>query len=204
MTVQVVRNDLPAELSHALCEAAIVAVDTETSGLNWRVDHLQLCQLFTQETGPVVVQDVDDSAGQLASLLKDPAVLKVFHFAPFDLRFLEAHLGIQVRTVACTKAASKLIDPHAKDHSLKALVERNLAVTLNKGPVRTSDWSAKSLTKDQLAYAAGDVIHLLNLYQVLMKQLETSGLLETYQQVCSYMPVDAHLEVTDFPNPLRY
>ena len=89
-------------------------------------------------------------------------------------------------------------------HSLKPLLERHLGVTIEKGPVRTSDWSASTLTDEQVAYAAGDVSHLIDLHTLLVERLEAAGLSELYSQVCAYLPVDAHLEVDGYPDPLRY
>lgn len=204
MTVKLVEGDVPAGLARVLRRPGVVAVDTETSGLDWRSDRLHLCQLFTSETGPVLLRHVEGVPTGLASVMQDPAVLKVLHFAPFDLRFLEARWGIQARSVACTKAASRLLDPTLEEHSLKALLERHLGVVIEKGHVRTSDWSTPTLSDEQLAYAVGDVSHLLDLHRLLSDRLEAAGLSGMYAQVCAYMPVDAHLAVAGYPNPLIY
>lgn len=179
-------------------------MDTETSGLHWARDVLHLCQLFTPETGSVLLRHVEGIPAGLASVLADTAVLKVLHFAPFDLRFLEAKWGIQASPVACTKAASRLLDPDLDDHSLKTLLERHLGVIIEKGRVRTSDWSAPILSNEQVSYAVADVSSLLDLHRVLSDHLEVAGLSGLFQQVCAYMPVDAHLEVAGYPNPLNY
>lgn len=86
-------GDLPSELAQSLTSAGCVAVDTETSGLDWSSDLLQLCQLYTPETGPILVRNVSARPERLGSVLEDPGVQKVFHFAPFDLRFLEGQWG---------------------------------------------------------------------------------------------------------------
>lgn len=206
MSVQLVSGDLPPDLARSMRAAGRVAVDTETSGLDWATDSLQLCQLFTDETGPVLLGQVKGHPVELASLLADPDVVKVFHFAPFDLRFLESRWGVRTKTVECTKAASRLLDPGlpAAEHSLQALLEHRLGVRIEKGAVRTSDWGARTLTKEQIAYAAADVDHLLVLAETLTHRLEASGLAELFAEVCAYMPVDAHLAVKGVPNPLAY
>lgn len=204
MPVVVVEGDLPADLALAIRAAGRVAVDTETSGLDWSRDRLQLCQLFTDETGPVFLRRVEGRPEHLASVMHDPAVLKVMHFAPFDLRFLEAQWGLETRSVACTKTASRLLDPTSEDHSLKTLLERHLGVTVAKGSVRTSDWGAAILSDEQVEYAAGDVAHLLDLHRRLADRLEQAGLARLFEAVCAYLPVDAHLEVGGYPNPLAY
>ncbi|MEP7370225.1 MAG: ribonuclease D [Dermatophilaceae bacterium] len=199
-----VDGDLPADIALTMRTAGRVAVDTETGGLDWARDRLHLCQLFTPETGPVLLRHVEGELHGLGSVMRDPAVLKVMHFAPFDLRFLEAQWGVETRSVACTKAASKLLDPTLIDHSLKALLERHLGVLIEKGEVRTSDWSAVTLSDEQVAYAVGDVSHLLDLHQLLASRLEAAGRSSMFEQVCAYMPVDSHLEVEGYPNPLTY
>lgn len=197
-------GDLPAEIAVAVRRAGRVAVDTETSGLDWAQDRLHLCQLFTPATGPVLLRRARRVPPELASVMHDPTVLKVMHFAPFDLKFLEAQWGVATRSVACTKAASRLLDPRLDDHSLKALLERHLGIIIEKGTVRTSDWSSDMLTDEQIEYAVGDVSHLLDLHQVLANRLHAGGLSRTFEQVCTYMPVDAHLQVAGYPNPLTY
>lgn len=198
-------RDLPVEIAGQLRDARVVAVDTETTGLDWRVDSLQLCQLFSASVGAVLVR-IEGDAPQLRSLLEDPTVTKVFHFAPFDLRFLEAAIGARTAPVICTKAASKLLDPGlpSKAHSLGALLTRHFGVELDKGAVRTSDWGSRELTDAQTDYAVGDVINLLRLADVELKLLQARGLADEFEAICRYMPVDAHLELAGVPNPLAY
>jgi ribonuclease D len=136
----------------------------------------------------------------------DPNVIKVFHFAPFDLRFLLSGWRVTVEHVACTKAASKLLRPSAprEEHGLASLVARYAGVALDKGAVRTSDWAASVLSPQQLAYAIGDVEHLPGLLGALLTELTAFGLLDDFWNVCRYMPLDARLEVAGVPNPLTY
>lgn len=206
MSVTLVNGDLPPDLARAMRAAGRVAVDTETSGLHWATDSLQLCQLFTYETGPVLLRQTEGRPVELARLLADRDVAKVFHYAPFDLRFLEAHWGVQTASIRCTKAASKLLDPElpAADHSLQALLERHLGIRIEKGPVRTSDWAARKLSDEQIAYATADVDQLLMLDQTLTGRLQQTSKAELFARVCAYMPVDAHLEISGIPNPLVY
>jgi ribonuclease D len=202
----VLAGDLPREVADAVLVSDVVAVDTETSGLSWRENRLQLCQLYTAQTGPVFVHSVSRPPDRLAEVLSSTQVTKVFHFAPFDLRFLESQWHIETANVACTKAASKILDPHLppSGHSLAQLALRYLEVTLDKGAVRTSDWGATTLSPEQLTYAASDVLHLPALLAVLTERLQATGRLNTWKAVCNYIPVDAHLEVSGIPNPLTY
>lgn len=202
----VFEGDITDEFSRAFTSAGIVAVDTETSGLDWKQDRLELCQLFSPATGAVLIRPGAGKANRLANLMADGSVIKVFHYAPFDLRFLGSQWKLEAASVRCTKAAAKLLFPalSAQDYSLAPLVARHLGVHLDKGSVRTSDWAAAELSSAQLRYAADDVEHLLDLYEVLDEQLRTKKLDRAFQQVCAYMPVDAYLAINGFADPLRY
>lgn len=204
--VTLVDGDLPPELLVALRQVGQVAIDTETSGLSWISERLELCQLFTPSTGAILVRRFAGRPENLATLLEDPSVLKVFHFAPFDLRFLEHHLAIKCRSVACTKCASKLLRPAAGSaaHSLQNVLREYLDVEIEKGSVRISDWGAPSLSTEQISYASADVRHLLTLHERLVGLLEDAGLATTYRTICEYMPLAAHLEVLGIPNCLEY
>jgi ribonuclease D len=203
--VEVVQADLPADTASQLRAAGVIAVDTETGGLSWSADRLHTCQLFSEQTGPIILGGVSRPPEQFNAVLADPTVLKVFHFAPFDLRFLHSQWQTRVRNVACTKAASKLLNPRGDraEHSLSGLVDRYLGVQLNKGEVRTSDWG-RSLSPAQLEYAIGDVSHLLRLLDSMTAELRASGLMDAYRQICDYMVLDAELEVAGVPDPLKY
>jgi ribonuclease D len=200
-----VHGDLPPEVASRLHDASRVAVDTETSGLSWESDQLLLCQLFSMVTGPVLLRKVASRPINLANLMNDPGVVKVFHYAPFDLRFLEAQWDAPATSVSCTKTASRLLDATrpAADHSLQPLLKRTLGISIEKGAVRTSDWGVPELSAEQLEYAVSDVIHLLALEEHLRKRMDNE-VADLYERVCAYMPIDAHLAVAGFPDPLRY
>ncbi|MGO1316606.1 MAG: ribonuclease D [Cellulomonadaceae bacterium] len=202
----VVKGDLPSGIADDLIASECVAVDTETSGLDWRSDQLLLCQLYSSEVGVILLRDVERRPQHLARVLESVDVLKVLHFAPFDIRFLSAQWGVSIRRLACSKAASKILDPAlpAGAHSLASLVQRYLGVTLDKGSVRTSDWGAAALSPEQIAYASADVSHLPRLLDLLVGRLRESGREDLWLAVCEYMPADAQLEIDGVPNPLSY
>lgn len=206
MVVPVLDDDVSEDVAEKIGGDGLVAVDTETDGLSWASNRLHLCQLFSQSTGPVFVRGVVQRPARLVALLEDPSVRKVFHFAPFDLRFLAAHWDAHVQNVACTKAASKLLDPAlpSQAHSLKELLARQLGVYVDKGAVRTSDWSQDRLTVEQFEYAAADVIHLPALLEILERKLGAAGLADLFSEVCRYMPTAARLAVTGIPDPMTY
>jgi ribonuclease D len=128
-TVRVEQDDLPADLATAFGEVDRIAWDVETTGLDWRRERLATCQLFAEGIGVVVVRTADGCPERLAALLEDPAVEKVFHHAPFDLRFMVHAWNVRPTSIRCTKVASKLLTPDApnESHSLQQLVARNLA-----------------------------------------------------------------------------
>jgi ribonuclease D len=199
-------DDLSAELAELLLDSPIVAVDTETSGLDWKADSLQLCQLHSPLTGSILVRPGSSVPLHLSRILRDDRVVKVFHFAPFDLRFLYKTWGVVARNVKCTKTAHKLLYPQAEGahHSLSVLVREYLGVEMDKGAVRTSDWGASHLSDEQLLYAARDVAHLIPLLEALNAELRHAGISDLFAEVCRYLPTGVRLEVDNLPNPFDY
>lgn len=203
----VARGDLPAEYFPAFRESALVAWDIETSGLDWRTCRIGTCQLFAAGTGTAVVSiEPAFRPERLVSLLEDGNLAKVFHHAPFDLRFMMHEWRARPVAVRCTKVASKLIDPHAPNeaHSLQQLVARYLGIDLPKGAVRTSDWTAHDLTPEQIQYAAADVIHLPSLLGALNARLAQMGLGPLYDRCCDFLPTRAALELGGYPDVFAY
>lgn len=203
---RVVYGDLPAELATAFGSAPRVAWDVETTGLDWRSARLATCQLFAEGVGVAIISVSGGRPARLAALLGDPAVEKVFHHAPFDLRFMVHSWDVRPASVRCTKVASKLLAPDEPNeaHSLQRLAARHLGVTLAKGPVRTSDWSAPRLTDEQVEYAAGDVIHLIALVDVLRGALARQGLSRLYDDCCAFLPARVRLELGSYPDVFAY
>ena len=156
------RHDLPAGLSLG----PVVAVDTEAMGLDPRRDRLCLVQLSGGDGHAHLVQLIPPSLGghgydspNLAAMMADEAVVKLMHFARFDVMMLQHALGITVSPVRCTKIASKLVRTFTDRHGLRDLCRELLGVEISKQQ-QTSDWGAVELSSDQLAYAASDVLHL--------------------------------------------
>jgi ribonuclease D len=208
LRVSVVHSDLPHDTADAFFSASQVAWDTETTGLDWRHDRLATCQLFTESVGAVLISMGPDGhkPERLAALLEDPAVEKVFHHAPFDLRFMMNTWSVRPASVRCTKVASKLLDSSAPNerHSLQQLAKQHLGVALSKGPVRTSDWTKTDLTPEQVDYAAGDVAHLLPLFRLLSDALRQMGLSGLYDDCCAFLPARAALELGGYPDVFAY
>jgi ribonuclease D len=204
--VEVLQGDLSEGALDALRNAKLVAWDIETSGLDWRNDRIGTCQLHAGSGVSVIVQTNREVPERLRTLLSSPDVVKVFHHAPFDLRFMTTQWKTHAASVACTKVASKLLFPAApaEEHSLKALLATHLGVVIEKGDVRTSDWTARDLTEEQLRYAASDVADLLQLYGVLTERLTRYGLMPLYESCLSFLPSRVELDVGGWPDVFAY
>jgi ribonuclease D len=173
MTIRLHRGDLP-DLSHYRTRA--VAVDTETMGLGLHRDRLCVVQLSPGDSTADVVQMPPRGADapNLRQLLADPAILKIFHFARFDLAMLCEGLDVMPGPVYCTKIASRLARTYTDKHGLKDLVRELLGVDLSKQQ-QLSDWGAADLTDAQVSYAASDVLHLHALKDKLDAMLVREG-----------------------------
>jgi ribonuclease D len=172
MTIRVHRGDLP-DLSHY---RGPVAIDTETMGLDPHRDRLCLVQLSPGD-GSADVVEVPRGANRapnLEQLFADPTILKIFHFARFDLAALYHAFGVMPVPVYCTKIASRLTRTYTDKHGLKDLVRDLLGIELSKQQ-QLSDWGSDQLSEAQLAYAASDVLHLHALKERLDLLLAREG-----------------------------
>ncbi|MCZ2813642.1 ribonuclease D [Modestobacter sp. VKM Ac-2979] len=201
---------LDRDLSHVVAQRlrgeAVVACDLETSGLDWRVNVIGTVQLYAPSVGAVIIRVGDSRPALLVDLLEDASVLKVFHHAPFDLSFLVHRWSMNPASIRCTKIASKLLRPDAPpgEHSLASLLRSHLDVTLAKGAVRTSEWTATSLTDEQLQYAANDVRYLLSLFDILDYSLRRDSRGQLYDRCCDFLPAQAVLETGGYPDVFAY
>ena len=192
MTIRYHHEDLP-DLS-AYTDS--VAIDTETMGLMPHRDRLCVVQL---SPGDGTVDVVKIAKGQkrapnLEKLLADPKVVKIFHYARFDLGVLFHTFGVMPQPIFCTKVASKLTRSYTDRHGLKDLCRDLLGVELSKQQ-QSSDWGAPALTEAQLAYAASDVLHLHALVAKMKPVLEREGRMEIAQACFDYLPTRAKLDL---------
>lgn len=196
MTITLHRGDLPADLSLG----SVVAVDTETMGLNPHRDRLCLVQLSAGDGNAHLVQIPHGpvQAPRLAALLADFKVLKLFHFGRFDIAMLEHALGVRCEPVYCTKIAARLVRTFTDRWGLKDLCKELLGVDLSKQQ-QTSDWGADTLSEEQLAYAASDVLHLHALKAKLDALLEREGRAELAQAAFEFLPTRARLDLAGWP-----
>ncbi|MBM3610669.1 MAG: ribonuclease D [Alphaproteobacteria bacterium] len=191
--IHLYEGDLPGSLSFG----PSVAIDTETMGLNPKRDKLCLVQLSAGDGQCHMVKfDIEKpyEAPNLKKLLSNPKILKIFHFARFDLGILYHTFGIMPMPVYCTKVASKFGRTYAPKHGLKELCTSLLNQKLDKEQ-QSSDWSAPTLSKEQLAYAAHDVLYLHALKEILDQALIRTGR-EGLAQVCfNFLPTVAALDL---------
>jgi len=188
--VTVTTGDLQAEFLLAAFDARRVAVDIETTGLDWKSNRIGTVQVHVPDYGTTIVRKIADRPRRLIELITSVRVQKVFHHAPFDLRFMAHHWDVRPVNVADTKLASQILEPHAdhKDHSLAPLVKRHFGVRLDKS-VRFSDWLTEDLSHEQLRYAAQDVKYLLPLLDILTETAIDEGVADLIEASYAYLPV---------------
>jgi ribonuclease D len=193
MTIRFHRNDLP-DLSNY--RVAAVAIDTETLGLNPHRDRLCVVQISPGDGAADVIQIAPGQrqAPNLASLLSDPAVTKIFHYARFDLAVLEHAFGVMAEPVFCTKIASRLTRTYTDRHGLKDITAELLGISLSKVQ-QSSDWAADTLTPEQLDYAASDVLHLHRLREVLTARLTRESRMREADACFRFVPTRARLDL---------
>ncbi|WNJ89693.1 ribonuclease D [Bosea sp. 685] len=192
MTIRFHRGDLP----DSFVAGPSVAIDTETLGLNPHRDRLCVVQLSRGDGTADVVQILKggEKPANLIRLLTDPSVLKLFHFARFDVAVLRQAFGVVTGPIYCTKIASKLTRTYTDRHGLKDLVRELLGIELSKQQ-QSSDWGADTLSEAQLTYAASDVLHLHALQARLDAMLAREGRTELAQACFGFLPHRAELDL---------
>jgi len=195
--ISVFKGDLPDYVSFD----GSVAVDTETMGLNLLRDRLCLVQLSDGKGNAYLVQIVKGvDCPNLKRVLTDANILKIFHFARFDVAKILFDLKIEVFPVYCTKIASKLCRTSTSSHSLKSLCLDLLGISLEKEQ-QTSDWGCEDLTPEQQKYAANDVLYLHELREKLDALLLREGRLELAKECFLFLPTRARLDLLSFAEP---
>jgi ribonuclease D len=202
-TIHLHRDDLP----EGLALGPVVAVDTETMGLNPHRDRLCLVQLSSGDGHAHMVQLIPPQRGgrgfgcpNLKRLLSDPGVVKLMHFARFDVAVLQHYLDITVNPVRCTKIAARLVRTFTDKHGLKDLCKDLLGVDLSKQQ-QSSDWGAVELTSEQLAYAASDVLYLHALWAKLESLLIREDRLALAEACFAFLPARGRLDLLGYDQP---
>lgn len=197
-------NDISSEYADCVRKKKIVAWDIETSGLDWRNNRIGICQLYTTDEPVAIVKISKITPRRLPSLLSDASVKKVFHHAMFDLRFMSYHWKVRPQNIACTKIASKLLDVENENkHTLQSVLKQYLGVVITKDE-RLSNWLSDKLAEDQITYAARDVMYLLQLLDVLEREVQSKGLLELAHLCFAHIPTRVQLDILDYGDIYSY
>jgi ribonuclease D len=196
MTIRFHKGDLP-NLDHYNVEA--VAIDTETLGLNLLRDRLCVVQLSPGDGTADVVQIAigQKKAPNIQALLKNPKIVKLFHFGRFDIASMYASFGTLAAPVFCTKIASRMTRTYTDRHGLKELCSELLDVNLSKQQ-QSSDWGASDLTQAQIDYAASDVLYLHRLREVLAARLKRENRHNEADALFKCLPTRAKLDLMGF------
>ncbi len=191
MAIKIYRGDLPPDFN----PGASIAIDTETLGLRPARDRLCLVQISTGDGSAHLVQlDGKYDAPRLKAVLEDPAVLKIFHFARFDVAVLKHYLGANTYPLYCTKIASKLVRTYTDKHGLKDILKELLGIEANKQQ-QSSDWGAHVLSDAQKTYAAQDVIYLHEMKARLDQMLARENRTELAKSCFDFIPVRTKLDL---------
>ena len=193
----IIRGDLPNLDAYQNS----VAIDTEALGLNNHRDRLCVVQLSPGDGNADIIQIAKNQkhAPNLVKLLSDPSLTKIFHFARFDVAILFQYLGVVTNPVYCTKIASKLTRTYTERHSLKDIVREFLDIDISKQQ-QSSDWAADELSREQLEYAACDVLHLHKLKQILDERLMREDRTDLANACFEFLPWRAKLDLAGWPD----
>jgi len=198
MAVHLHEEDLPA----GVLAPGPVAVDTETMGLITPRDRLCLVQISDGGGDEHLVRFNPGSsydAPNLKAVLADPARIKLYHFARFDLAAIQHYMGVMAAPVFCTKIASKLVRTYTDRHGLKDLVRELLGKEISKQQ-QSSDWGGAELSEAQREYAASDVRHLHAMHAILVERLAREGRTDVAQACFDFLPARARLDLAGWPD----
>ncbi|MFN4025723.1 MAG: ribonuclease D [Hyphomonas sp.] len=185
------KGDLPAGLDFG----PVIAVDTEAMGLNPMRDNLTLVQISSGDgTAHIVQLGRDYDCPNLKALLTDPKVLKIFHFARFDVVMMKHWMGISCGPVWCTKIASRLARTYTDKHGLKDVAREVAGIDLSKAQ-QSSDWGSEALSDAQIQYAASDVLYLHRIKAGLEEMLVREGRMQLAEACFAFLPVRADLDL---------
>ncbi|MBC25833.1 MAG: ribonuclease D [Rhodospirillaceae bacterium] len=195
MSIHLHLGDLPNDLDLG----NLVAVDTETMGLKLHRDRLCVVQLSAGDGDAHVVKIPRNNicAPNLVRLFSHRKTVKLFHFARFDVGVLTHYLNCQCQPVLCTKIASRLVRTYTDKHGLKDLCKAFLDLDISKQQ-QSSDWGASELSKEQIEYAASDVLYLHAIWEKLKEMLIREGLMDLAQATFDFLPIRSALDINGF------
>ena len=195
-------NDLTEGLFNAYKSSKYLAVDTEAMGLYHGRDRLCLIQICNELnlTTCIKIEIGSREAPRIQSLLENEKIIKIFHYARFDIAALKCNLSIETQNIFCTKIASKLARTYTNKHGLKDLINELLGIELDKSS-QSSDWgSEENLSQDQINYAANDVKYLIDAMKKLTLILKREKRYEMAQKCFTVIPIHSELDIQHFIN----
>ena len=197
MKVKIHKNDLPNNLDLG----KVVAIDTETMGLDYKRDPLCLVQISAgnEEVHLIQINRKNFKADNLKKILEDDTIKKIFQFARFDLAVLNYYLKAEINNVYCTKIASKIGRTYTDKHGLKDLCKELLNIELSK-QMQSSDWGAEILTEQQINYAASDVLYLHKIKEELDKILIRENRMELAEHCFKFLKHRVTLDLAGWNN----
>ena len=195
-------NDLTEELFNVYKSSKYLAIDTEAMGLYHGRDRLCLIQICNESdlTACIKIEIGNRKAPRIKNLLENEKIMKIFHYARFDVAALKCNLTIETQNIFCTKIASKLARTYTNKHGLKDLINELLGIELDKSS-QSSDWgSEENLSHDQINYAANDVKYLIKAMDKLTMMLKREKRYEIAQKCFSVIPIYSDLDIQHFIN----
>ena len=199
MDIKTHKDDLPSGLNLG----NEIAVDTEAMGLEPKRDPLTLCQISTGKDDCHIIKfdRKNYKAKNLVKVLENPSVLKIFHYARFDVAVLRHFLKANVQNIYCTKIASKIARTYTDKHGLKDLVKEIIGVDMSK-QMQSSDWGAEKLSEKQLKYAASDCIFLHRIRSELNKMLIRENRMNLLSKCLAFINTRVELDLADYKNDI--
>ena len=199
MEIKTHKDDLPSGLNLG----NEIAVDTEAMGLEPKRDPLTLCQISTGKDDCHIIKfdRKNYKAKHLVAVLENPSVLKIFHYARFDIAVLRHFLKANVQNIYCTKIASKIARTYTDKHGLKDLVKEIIGVDMSK-QMQSSDWGAEKLSEKQLKYAASDCIFLHRIRSELNKMLIRENRMNLLSKCLAFINTRVELDLADYKNDI--
>ena len=199
MEIKTHKDDLPSGLNLG----NEIAVDTEAMGLETKRDPLTLCQISTGKDDCHIIKfdRKNYKAKNLVAVLENPSVLKIFHYARFDIAVLRHFLKANVQNIYCTKIASKIARAYTDKHGLKDLVKEIIGVDMSK-QMQSSDWGAEKLSDKQIKYAASDCIYLHRIRSELNKMLIRENRMDILKKCLAFVNTRVDLDLADYKNDI--
>ena len=191
MKAKIYKNDLPPDLDLG----KEIAIDTETMGLKFNRDRLCLIQI-ADKNGNVSILQIEKEqteAPNLSRILQDKNILKIFHFARFDIGALYKSLNVMTQSIYCTKIGSKIARTYSQNHGLKALVKEVLEIDISKDQ-QSSYWGKEKLSENQIAYAATDVVYLHQIRDHLNNIMIREDRFDIFESICEFLPTRCKLD----------